>query len=195
MPRDRWVPCRTLNQTPPPSAYLPPSPRPSPALPRRTSRVSSPFEPSSAIPPTITRATSNNKCIARQDHIKVIYSGSLFSRLVWCLHRSFSSFPFAIFLLSSLLLIFFLLGRLARHTVNQRVLILMLLQPVSYFVFFSTLCFYQSFFSCSFCLHLVFLSIIVLISTAFCSRAGHLRLQASLFFYFCPVLLVFFTGS
>lgn len=105
MPRDRWVPCPTLNQTLPPSAYPPPSPRPSQALPHRISRVSSPFEPSSAIPRTTTRATSNNKRIARQDHIKVIYPGSLFSRLVWCPHR-FLLFFFSIILLSFLLLIF-----------------------------------------------------------------------------------------
>lgn len=152
-PRHQWVPCITLNQTPPPSAFPPLSHPPSPALPRRTrcrraNPASSPFEPSSAIIPSTTRAIFNNKCITRQDHTKATYSGSFLFRLVWYPHSFFSlSFFSAVFQLSSQFL-----GSSSLCAVwyglqsYQRVLILMLRQPISYLVLFLSLLFTYHFF-------------------------------------------------
>jgi hypothetical protein len=65
----------------------------------------------------------------------------------------------------------------------------MLRQPISYLVLFLSLLFTYHFFSL-FCFCALFSSIIALGSYCifFVSRAGYLRLQASLFFHFYSVL-------
>lgn len=202
-PRHQWVPCITLNQTPPPSAFPPLSHPPSPALPRRTrcrraNPASSPFEPSSAIIPSTTRAIFNNKCITRQDHTKATYSGSFLFRLVWYPHSFFSlSFFSAVFQLSSQFL-----GSSSLCAVwyglqsYQRVLILMLRQPISYLVLFLSLLFTYHFFPFLFLCSLFIYHCVGFLLHLFCFSGGLPQIASKSVFslLFCFARLFFFTG-